>query len=268
MTILSHAWFVINLSQTQGVFIDSSLIIDIRTNYILTKQIYFNQPNILLNIFEMTDYILITKYIPIESTKIKNNFISIILTTMEMVSLSSWIDNITISELLHDAPSGFLSGCGGTTEFLNFVFRTKPTSNKYREICRQHYYFDTQTETVTFTFDEVDKFIDSIKERLDLYDYVTISFSNEDYNQQNIKDHMINGYPIPYLFDHSFILTKDNQRFESYLGYYGPIQIYWEDYEKDLRELFINPHQKWQQLFNVRCKTEFHPDKIRLIVNN
>lgn len=182
--------------------------------------------------------------------------------------LSDWIENITIKELLDDAPSGFLSGCGGTTEFLNYVFRIKPSLNKYREICRQHLYFDTRAKITSFTLEQSEQFIGCIRERLKLHEYVTISFSNEDYNQQSFQDHIIKGYPVPYLFDHSFILTNNNQRFESYLGHYGPRQTFWENYEKDLQELFLDPHDKWEQLFGVKCKTNYNSNKISLIINN
>lgn len=183
--------------------------------------------------------------------------------------LTSWINNITIAELLDDAPSGFLSGCGGTSEFLNYMFRTKPTLDEYKEICRQHRYFDTAIEETIFGFDEVNKFIDTIAERLDLYEYVTVGFDNsDDSNKQSIIDHIVKGYPTPRLFDHSFIITKDHQRFESYLGYYGPRQVYWKDYKTDLKELFQNPYSKWEQLFDVKCRTDYDPNKIKLIVNN
>jgi hypothetical protein len=172
-----------------------------------------------------------------------------------MSILSRWIDNITVSELLDDAPHGFLSGCGGTSEFLNYLFRIRPEKDLYREICRQHHYFDSAIEIKSFAFDEVDKFMNCIEERLNLYQYVTISFDN-------------NGYPIPLLFDHSFIITKDKWRYESYLGYYGPRRVYWENYKRDIQELFDNPLEKWEQLFNVTCRIDYDPSKIILIVNN
>lgn len=186
-----------------------------------------------------------------------------------MITLASWIDKITAFELLDDAPHGFLSGCGGTSEFLNYLFRIKPEIDKYKEILQQHYYLNTAIDEKSFGFNEVDKFINCIDKRLDSYQYVRISFNNNNNStKQEITEHIFKGYPTPRLFDHSFVLTKDNWRFESYLGYYGPRQIYWKDYKKDIKELFDDPYKKWEQLFNVKCNYDYDPNKITLIINN
>jgi hypothetical protein len=195
-----------------------------------------------------------------------------------MTTLESWIDNITVFELFDSAPYGFLSGCGGTSEFLAYMFRTRPSTNEdFIKICRQHEYYDSEINEKSFTHEELENFLDELDKRLNINEYARVSFvldqveNNTDATNDNISTTILNlikNPPKPNLFDHSFIITNTGWRFESYINQYEPRKIHWKNYREDLKELFKNPLQKWEEIFEVKCESNYDMSKFRIIINN
>ena len=197
-----------------------------------------------------------------------------------MSILESWLETITIPTLLQLAPHGFLLGCGTTSEYLAFVMRSGPTTDRdLFEISRLGLYYDTSIDLKEFLLGEIPQIMTEIKQRLDLHDYVRISFhydgSGEEISSsptsvlRSIMEIRKNP-PAPLLFDHSFVLFRNKGiwRFESYLDQYAPRCIPWDNYEPDLIDLFKTPQAKWEEIFGVKCNPEYDSVKVSIVINN
>lgn len=195
-----------------------------------------------------------------------------------MTTLESWIDNITVFELLDSAPHGFLSGCGGTSEYLAYVFRTRPsTIENLFKVRRQNEYINSSINEKSFKPEELEEFLNELDKRLNVNEYARVCFILDD--AESISDtindvftciiKLIKNPPKPNLFDHSFVITKNGWRFESYIDQYEPRRVHWKNYRNDIRELFENPAQKWEEIFGVKCKPDYdYLSKIRIVIGN
>lgn len=212
--------------------------------------------------------------------------------------MQAWLDSIGIPLLLDWAPSGSFEGCGGTAEFLSYLMRTRPSNkDEIWHIKRQSTWYDGAVESKVFQADQLEpegsdndsklsllskleEALLLIRERLDKYEYVQVSFTNEseDIEEEtpsceeivdSFKTYLFSKPPAE-LFDHAFVLVKLDSiiRFKSYLGEYGPRTIPWNNYEADLRDLFMNPHSKWKEIFGVDCDPKYNLDRVRIVVNN
>ena len=198
-----------------------------------------------------------------------------------METLESWITNITLFELLDWAPHGFLIGCGGTAEYFNYMFRIRPsTIEQFNNICRQHLYFNSSINEKHFEVTEITEFLIELDIRLKTNEYAQVSFMKKEQQNNTNKEKIDNDEVFksifiasqnpgqPNLFDHSFIITQDYWRFESYINKYEPRRIHWPKYKNDIKELFQNPYKKWKEIFGVKCDKNYDLSEIYIIINN
>jgi hypothetical protein len=198
-------------------------------------------------------------------------------------TFNDWINNITIQKLLNYAPHGFLCGCGGTSEYLAFVMRSRSSSEKdLFEVIRQGYYYDSIVDEVEYSFENFSLAIEEIEKRLDIHSYVRVSFCNLSNNDSSdnsystpdeVRKSIINCIldpPSPVLFDHSFIIVKYNGiwRLESYVGLYKPRAIQWDSYHQDLQTLFESPIKEWKRLFEADCNPDYDPSQITILISH
>jgi hypothetical protein len=212
--------------------------------------------------------------------------------------LSDWIDKINIKTLLKYAPYGFLSGCGETSEYICYAFRTMPKDEDelFKKLNRQGEYYDSfplgkpalltlcvnndniinETE---YTLDMINQIIFDINSRLDKYNYARVSFMNNNIGaEKHDITYWIKNKPEPLLFDHSFIILKYNRtvsekksniwRIESYIDQYGPRIVDWENYEHDILKLLSDPINAWKKIFGVKCDNIYNSDNIKVYISN
>jgi hypothetical protein len=201
-----------------------------------------------------------------------------------METLESWINRITVFEILDSAPYGFFMGCEGTARYLAFIFRTKPsTVSDLFSIRRQNLYFNSSINEQYFKLTEIDEFLNELDRRLNFNEYAQVSFNfHKSENDAKINNDIKHDHnkicrkvfedftnpSKPILFDHTFIITKDYYRYESYINQYGPKRQYWLNYRNDIKELFENPHTKWEEIFGVKCDNYYDLSKIEILINN
>ena len=202
-----------------------------------------------------------------------------------------------LSILLDIAPHGTFCGCGETTEYLSYILQNKPIGEKnIFEALRTHLYYDSAKNIRQFTINQLHEILTEIDNRLDQFNYVTISFYNEIENSNEnitnkeimagIKDLIFNTKNVkPKLYDHSFVLAKLNNnyiRLESYIFNYKPRQIIWNNYKEDLIKLLSTNEtieikdfiylgdivEVWKNIFNVECDQISSLDKIKIVINN
>jgi len=200
------------------------------------------------------------------------------------MDFDSFLSN-NLSFILDIAPHGIFLGCGETSEFINYILKNKPNGEKdIFEVLRNQLYYDTAVNKKEFTINQFNDILAEIDERLNQFNYVTISFynyeeiTNDSINNKeivnSIKDLIFNSNNVKCkLFDHSFILAKldDNYiRLESYIFNYKPRQIIWNTYQQDVKELLSSQDKLkiWKQLFDVECDQHFSKDKVRIVINN
>ena len=188
--------------------------------------------------------------------------------------LSSWIDKITIKNLLDFAPHGFLSGCVETSEYLAYAFRVKPETEDelFRRFNRRGEYYNSAIDEIYYPINLIDEVINEIKHRLDKNEYVRISFTNysDDSSTMDIFDYL-KCPPTPKLFDHSFVLFKYNNkiwRIESYITQYTPRMITWDSYEVDMVNLIDHPLTEWKRIFDVECDSDYDLKNIEIILSS
>ena len=193
-----------------------------------------------------------------------------------MIDLHQWMDTITIFEILNSAPHGFFTGCGGTSEYLAYIFRNKlATIDDLFEIRRKNEYYDSAINEKYFASTQIEECLEEISQRLTKNEYVRISFDfdvercSKIYNMLDI----IKNPPKPCLFDHDFVITNNSLRFDSYINQNEPRCTYWENYQNDLRELFINLSfqssiQKWEDIFGVKCDDHCKLSNMQIIISD
>lgn len=197
------------------------------------------------------------------------------------MSLTSWLETITVKTLLDLAPHGFLEGCGGTSEYLAYAVRSRPQTEKdLFMINRQGSHIDSSVNELNFSLAELSSALDEIDSRLERDGYVRVSFDDGRENTVEEKStpeeiiqsliQIIKERPPPRLFDHSFLLLKtdDVWRFESYIDQYAPRAVVWNTYRSDLEELVKAPLESWERIFGVRCAPEHDLSKVKVVVTS
>lgn len=197
-----------------------------------------------------------------------------------MSTLPKWIEFVTLEELFDWTPYGFLTGCGGTSEYLAYAFKTKPSNlEDFYDISRRGKYFNTGTDIKIFKSNELNDLFNNIEWRLEKYEYARVSFivdtdEFKDDKNKNDTDFGLLMYnacknpPRPILFDHSFVITKEGWCYDSYINKYEPRRFKWLNYRQDIIEIFKNPHEKWLQTFGVDCIKDYNLSKTTIHVNN
>lgn len=199
--------------------------------------------------------------------------------------MEAWLHSININTLLELAPWGLFIGCGGTSEYLSYVFQTKPQDEQELfQINRLGTWFNHLIDKQEYSALHLDKALMEINKRLHEHGYVRVSFYDVDYEEETDEEpagtidiagsifSLIRKPLPPTLFDHSFVLVKVKEvlRFESYLSEYQPRCVPWNTYEEDLKKLLDNPLEQWECLFNIKCDPNYQTDysKIMIVVNN
>src|ERR1700677_3925415 len=105
------------------------------------------------------------------------------------MALKAWINKITLNELLESAPHGCFAGCGATSKYLAYVFRTKPET--WMDFCEVNFrgkYFYSAINEKTFKSSELENALLEIDGRLNFYEYVQISFGTEQKQDGKVHD--------------------------------------------------------------------------------